>query len=228
MLLVIVIAVLGGTNPAGGFATVTGVVLASLTLQIVSSGFNAIRLSSYEYAIAQGVILIGVMIIDQVTVRRRRKPAPAPHPPPFPQPPSFREIMKKIINNPSDFVDEMIDGIVLAHPDLVRVEGDDKRVLVRADAPLPGKVGIVTGGGSGHLPLFKGYVGSGLCSGVAIGNVFSSPSSQQCFEAAKAVDGGAGVLFLYGNYGGDVFNFDLAADLAELEGIETSTVLGTR
>ncbi|MEU6730141.1 dihydroxyacetone kinase subunit DhaK [Nonomuraea wenchangensis] len=134
--------------------------------------------------------------------------------------------MKKIINKPGDFVDEMIEGIVLAHPDLVKNPGDDRRILVRADAPVTGKVGIVTGGGSGHLPLFKGYVGRGLCSGVAIGNVFSSPSSQQCFEATKAVDGGAGVLYLYGNYGGDVFNFDLAADLAELEDIETRTVLG--
>jgi dihydroxyacetone kinase/dihydroxyacetone kinase-like protein len=134
--------------------------------------------------------------------------------------------MKKIINKPEQFVDEMIEGILLAHPDKVRTPGDDKRILVRADAPLDGKVGIVTGGGSGHLPLFKGYVGRGLCSGVAIGNVFSSPSSQQVFEATKAVNGGAGVLYLYGNYGGDVFNFDLAADLAELEDIPTRTVLG--
>ncbi|MEU6572693.1 dihydroxyacetone kinase subunit DhaK [Streptomyces sp. NPDC046805] len=134
--------------------------------------------------------------------------------------------MKKIINKPEDFVDEMIEGILLAHPDRVKTPGDDRRILVRADAPVTGKVGIVTGGGSGHLPLFKGFVGQGLCSGVAIGNVFSSPSSQQCFEATKAVDGGAGVLYLYGNYGGDVFNFDLAVDLAELEDIKTRTVLG--
>ena len=134
--------------------------------------------------------------------------------------------MKKIINAPENFVDEFVEGILLAHPDLVKTPGDDLRVLVRADAPITGKVGIVTGGGSGHLPLFKGYVGKGLCSGVAIGNVFSSPSSDQVFQATQAVDGGAGVLYLYGNYGGDVFNFDLAADLAELEGIETLTVLG--
>jgi dihydroxyacetone kinase/dihydroxyacetone kinase-like protein len=134
--------------------------------------------------------------------------------------------MKKIINAPENFVDEFVEGILLAHPDLVKTPGEDLRVLVRADAPLAGKVGIVTGGGSGHLPLFKGYVGQGLCSGVAIGNVFSSPSSDQIFQATKAVDGGAGVLYLYGNYGGDVFNFDLAGDLAELEGIETRTVLG--
>jgi dihydroxyacetone kinase-like protein len=135
--------------------------------------------------------------------------------------------MKKIINRPDNFVDEFIEGILLAHPDKLKAAGDDNRVLVRADAPLAGKVGIVTGGGSGHLPLFKGYVGKGLCSGVAIGNVFSSPSSDQAFEATKAVNGGAGVLYLYGNYGGDVLNFDLAADMAELEDIETATVLGT-
>ena len=134
--------------------------------------------------------------------------------------------MKKIINAPEAFVDEFVEGILAAHPDLVKTPGDDLRVLVRADAPRQGHVGIVTGGGSGHLPLFKGYVGMGLCSGVAIGNVFSSPSSEQIFEATKAVDGGAGVLYLYGNYGGDVLNFDLAADLADLEDIATATVVG--
>ncbi len=134
--------------------------------------------------------------------------------------------MKKIINEPKDFVDEFVDGILLAHPALLKAIGQDRRVLVRADAPVSGKVGIVTGGGSGHLPLFKGYVGRGLCDGVAIGNVFSSPSSAQILEATKAVDGGAGVLYLYGNYGGDVFNFDLSIDMAELEGIRTRTVLG--
>ena len=134
--------------------------------------------------------------------------------------------MKKIINEPLRFVDEFLEGILLAHPDLVKTPGDDPRILVRADAPVAGKVGIVTGGGSGHLPLFKGYVGTGLCDGVAIGNVFSSPSSAQVLEATKAVNGGAGVLYLYGNYGGDVFNFDLSVDMAELEGIPTRTVLG--
>lgn len=134
--------------------------------------------------------------------------------------------MKKIINRPEEFVDEFVEGILLAHADMVKTPGDDIRVLVRADAPVAGQVGIVTGGGSGHLPLFKGYVGAGLCSGVAIGNVFSSPSSEQVVEATRAVDGGAGVLYLYGNYGGDVLNFDLAADMADLEDIRTATVLG--
>jgi dihydroxyacetone kinase DhaK subunit len=135
--------------------------------------------------------------------------------------------MKKLINDPDAFVEEMLDGLLLAHPDELRAASDDRRALVRADAPVAGQVGIVTGGGSGHLPVFLGYVGRGLCSGVAVGNVFSSPSAEQVFAATKASDGGAGVLYLYGNYGGDVFNFDLAADLAEAEDIETTTVLVT-
>jgi dihydroxyacetone kinase-like protein len=135
--------------------------------------------------------------------------------------------VKKLINDPERFVDEMLEGLLLAHPDQLRSASEDNRALVRADSPRPGRVGIVTGGGSGHLPTFLGYVGEGLCSGVAVGNVFSSPSSEQVLEATKASDGGAGVLYLYGNYGGDVLNFDLAADMAELENIETRTVLVT-
>jgi dihydroxyacetone kinase-like protein len=135
--------------------------------------------------------------------------------------------VKKLINDPQQFVDEMLEGLLLAHPDQLRAASKDNRALVRADSPKQGRVGIVTGGGSGHLPTFLGYVGEGLCSGVAVGNVFSSPSSEQVLEATKASDGGAGVLYLYGNYGGDVLNFDLAADMAELEDIETRTVLVT-
>lgn len=135
--------------------------------------------------------------------------------------------MKKLINAPQDFVDEMLDGILGAHSELLRAVSDDRRALVRADAPRPGRVGIVTGGGSGHLPLFLGYVGYGLCSGVAVGNVFQSPSAEQILAATRAVHGGEGVLYLYGNYGGDVMNFDMAAELAGLEGIRTRTVLMT-
>jgi dihydroxyacetone kinase len=135
--------------------------------------------------------------------------------------------MKKLLNDAEQFVDEMLDGLLLAHPDLLKAAADDRRALVRADAPLDGKVGIVTGGGSGHLPVFLGYVGRGLCTGVAIGNVFSSPSPEQMLAATRASSGGAGVLYLYGNYGGDVLNFDLAGDLADAEGIETRTVLVT-
>jgi dihydroxyacetone kinase/dihydroxyacetone kinase-like protein len=135
--------------------------------------------------------------------------------------------VKKLINDPEQFVDEMLEGLLLAHPDQLRSASEDSRALVRADSPQQGRVGIVTGGGSGHLPTFLGYVGQGLCSGVAVGNVFSSPSSEQVLDATRASDGGAGVLYLYGNYGGDVLNFDLAADMAELEDIETRTVLVT-
>ncbi|MHB1164121.1 MAG: dihydroxyacetone kinase subunit DhaK [Candidatus Nanopelagicales bacterium] len=133
--------------------------------------------------------------------------------------------MKKIINDPESFVDEVIEGILAAHPDRLRAVSPDNRAVVRADAPIPGQVGIVTGGGSGHLPVFLGYVGEGLCSGVAIGNVFSSPSVPQVLAATRASDGGAGVLYLYGNYGGDVLNFDDAAELAEGEGIAVRTVV---
>jgi dihydroxyacetone kinase-like protein len=135
--------------------------------------------------------------------------------------------MKKIINQPDQFVDEVIDSLFLAHPGWIKAATDDRRALVRADAPKAGHVGIVTGGGSGHMPSFLGSVGEGVCSGVAVGNVFSSPSSEQIFEATKAVSGGAGVLYVYGNYGGDVLNFDLAADLADLEGIDIKTVVLT-
>ncbi|QSN64172.1 dihydroxyacetone kinase subunit DhaK [Caballeronia sp. M1242] len=135
--------------------------------------------------------------------------------------------MKKIINNPETFVDEIIDALLLAHPRWIKAANADKRALVRADAPREGRVGIVTGGGSGHMPGFLGYVGEGLCGGVAVGNVFSSPSSEQILEATKGVNGGAGVLYVYGNYGGDVLNFDLASDLADAEGIEVKTVVLT-
>lgn len=135
--------------------------------------------------------------------------------------------MKKLINDPDAFVDEMLEGLLLAHPDMLKAASEDRRALVRADAPLQGKVGIVTGGGSGHLPVFLGYVGQGLCTGVAVGNVFSSPSAEQMLAATRASSGGCGVLYLYGNYGGDVLNFDLAADLADAEGIPIRTVLVT-
>ena len=133
--------------------------------------------------------------------------------------------MKKIINDPFAFVDEMLDGIIRAHPDQLRLVGPDKRVVVRADAPVKGKVGIATGGGSGHLPVFMGYVGKGLVDGCSIGNVFSSPTVEQMLAATQAIHGGAGVLYLFGNYSGDVMNFGMAAEMAEAEGIKVETVL---
>jgi dihydroxyacetone kinase-like protein len=133
--------------------------------------------------------------------------------------------MRKILNDPERFVDEMLEGIVVAHPEQLRTAGDP-RAIVRADAPIADKVAIATGGGSGHLPLFMGYVGRGLLDGAAIGGVFQSPSSQQMLLVTQAIHAGRGVLYLYGNYGGDVLNFDLAAEQAADEGIEVRTVLG--
>lgn len=135
--------------------------------------------------------------------------------------------MKKIINKPDDFVTETIEGILLAHPAWARSVSDNLQSLVIADAPINGKVAIATGGGSGHLPVFLGYVGKGLCDGVAIGNVFSSPSAGQMLAVTNAINGGAGVLYIYGNYQGDTLNFDMAADMARMEDIEVETVLVT-
>ena len=132
--------------------------------------------------------------------------------------------MKKIINDPQAFADETIEGILLAHPShFKRVPGTD-RGLMRADGPCEDKVAIATGGGSGHIPVFLGYVGPGLLDGVSIGNVFSSPSIEAMVAVTKAIDGGAGVLYLYGNYGGDIMNFDMAAEMCAMEGLEIATV----
>jgi dihydroxyacetone kinase-like protein len=135
--------------------------------------------------------------------------------------------MKTFYNNPEAYVDEMLEGIVSAHPDQLKFVEGEKRVILRTAAPVKDKVSIVTGGGSGHLPVFMGYVGRGLLDGAAIGNVFASPSMNQVLTMTRAVHGGKGVLYLYGNYGGDVMNFDMAAEMAEEEGIRVKTVLVT-
>jgi dihydroxyacetone kinase-like protein len=133
--------------------------------------------------------------------------------------------MKKIINNPDLFVQEMLDGLLKAHPDLLSFAAGDPHCIVRADAPVQGKVALATGGGSGHLPVFLGYVGQGLLDGCAVGDVFASPSSERMLEVVRRIHGGKGVLFIYGNYGGDVMNFDMAAELAAMEDITVHTVL---
>ncbi|ARK30131.1 PTS-dependent dihydroxyacetone kinase, dihydroxyacetone-binding subunit DhaK [Halalkalibacter krulwichiae] len=135
--------------------------------------------------------------------------------------------MKKVINDPERVVDEMLEGLLLAHSDKLKSIRVDNRSLVRIDAPVKDKVGIVTGGGSGHLPLFLGYVGKGMLDGVAVGDIFQSPSSQQMLDVIRAVNTGAGVLALYGNYGGDVMNFDMASDLADMENIRVESVVAT-
>lgn len=135
--------------------------------------------------------------------------------------------MKKILNDAANYVDEMLAGLVAAHPEHYQLYGDTGKVVARATAGKAGKVGIVTGGGSGHLPVFTGYVGHGLLDACAIGDVFSSPSAEQMADAIRFADQGAGVLRLYGNYGGDILNFDMAGDLVDFEDISCSTVLLT-
>lgn len=134
--------------------------------------------------------------------------------------------MKKLINAPANYVDEMLDGLCLAHPDLQRV-GSERRAIARRTPIRQSKVGVVSGGGSGHLPLFTGYVGEGLLDACSIGNVFEGPTINSCQDAIAAANGGAGVLCLFGNYGGDKMNFEMASEFAAIEGIETRTVLGT-
>ena len=134
--------------------------------------------------------------------------------------------MKKFINDPYDVVDEMLEGFLDVHKKYVR-KLETARVVVRTDAPVKGKVGIVSGGGSGHKPAFLGFVGNGILDAVAAGEIFTSPPPLACFEAAKAVDGGKGVLFLLGNYAGDVMNFQLAADMAGAAGIEVAQAIST-
>tara|TARA_B110001454_G_scaffold202894_1_gene210325 strand:- start:1928 stop:2923 length:996 start_codon:yes stop_codon:yes gene_type:complete len=132
--------------------------------------------------------------------------------------------MKKIINNPSDFVEESIDGLIKSHPDVYALAKDNNRVITRANK-ASNKVGIVTGGGSGHLPVFTGYVGKGFLDACAIGSVFASPSVEQMVSAIKNADNGNGVLCIIGNYGGDVMNFEMACEMVEAEGIKTKKVI---
>ena len=132
--------------------------------------------------------------------------------------------MKKILNNPLDYANETVEGLCAAHPRYYKRTGAEGRVIVRPDAPIEGKVGIVTGGGSGHLPVFTGYLGPGLLDACAIGDVFASPGVDLMADAIRAANGGAGVLRLYGNYGGDNMNFDMAGEILEMEDIRTTTV----
>lgn len=132
--------------------------------------------------------------------------------------------MKKFINDPSTVIADALRGVELAHPGIVRVDHAN-RLVVRADAPRPGKVGLVSGGGSGHEPLHSGYVGLGMLDAAACGDVFTSPTPDQVLAATQQVDGGSGVLHIVKNYTGDVLNFEMAAELAGAEGIQVASVL---
>ncbi|MCK4377114.1 MAG: dihydroxyacetone kinase subunit DhaK, partial [Actinomycetia bacterium] len=132
--------------------------------------------------------------------------------------------MKKLINNPEYVVKEQLEGITLAYPDIVKVHFDPN-FIYRTDAPVKGKVAIVSGGGSGHEPMHGGFVGFGMLDAACPGEVFTSPTPDQMLEAAKIVNSGEGVLFIVKNYSGDVMNFDMAADMAREEGIRVLNIL---
>jgi dihydroxyacetone kinase len=131
--------------------------------------------------------------------------------------------VKKLINDPFEVVDEMFTGFVAANDRIVKAVG--KRSIARVQSPIPGKVGIVVGGGSGHLPAFAGYVGKGMADGAAFGNIFASPPSKPIVEATIAVNSGAGVMYTYGNYQGDCINFDKAQDQCRAMGISVESVV---
>src|SRR6186997_285649 len=131
--------------------------------------------------------------------------------------------MKKLINAPDDVVDQALAGMIAAHPGYIRVE--EPNIVVRKDAPKADKVGIISGGGSGHEPLHGGFVGAGMLDAACAGAVFTSPVPDQMLAATKAVDGGAGVVHIVKNYTGDVLNFRMAAELAEDDGIQVESVL---
>ena len=133
--------------------------------------------------------------------------------------------MKKIINDPAQYTDDMLQGIYRAHGDQVGYVNGDLRCYC-TKKKIPGKVAIITGGGTGHLPLFLGYVGENLLDGCAVGSVFQSPSAEQIYEISKAVEAGAGVLYLYGNYTGDIMNFDMAAGMCDMDDIKTASIVG--
>ncbi|GBD79960.1 hypothetical protein TEHD86_1213 [Tetragenococcus halophilus subsp. halophilus] len=135
--------------------------------------------------------------------------------------------MKRIINDGYDVVEEMLEGYELAHKDTVHLLDNDKRVLVKNKLSDTPKVGVIVGGGTGHEPLFLGYVGEGFADASVMGNVNTSPSPEPCYNSVKAVDQGKGCIFLYGNYQGDVLNFDMAAEMAADDDIRVETVIST-
>src|SRR6266566_4412054 len=132
--------------------------------------------------------------------------------------------MRKFLNEPERVVKDSLAGLAAAHADLIRYDVENQ-VIVRRDAPVQGKVALVSGGGSGHEPMHGGFVGVGMLDGACPGEVFTSPTPDQMYECAKAVDSGAGVLLIVKNYTGDVLNFESAVELAHGDGIKVQTIL---
>jgi len=151
-----------------------------------------------------------------------RRPAATP-PPPL----NLRSYVKKLINTPKDAVDEALEGVVMAHEKLIVSVAGSTRAIRAINTPQPGKVAVVIGGGAGHEPAFWGYVGAGLADAAVVGNTFASPPPDPIIAATRAVQGDAGVLYIYGNFSGDVMNFDMAAEIMEAEGVKVRSIITT-
>ncbi len=199
---------------AGGFDKVPAILAA------LRGGYVNVLIT--DAATGRGILNAdGVTDIDQRSSQRLRPESQTP------LPSAARMRVKKFLNDPDKIVEEMLDGVVRAHRKYLSPIDKSNRALIARDGPRPGKVGLVIGGGSGHEPGFLGYVGKGLADAVAVGNIFSSPPPIPILHCAKAASGGEGVLFVYGNYAGDVMNFEMAAEMAETAGIPIRTVLTT-
>lgn len=199
---------------AGGFDKVPAILAA------LRGGYVTVLIT--DAATGRGILNAdGVTEIDQKLSQRPKIESPAA------LPSSYRTHIKKFLNDPDDVVEEMLDGVVKAHAAYIRPVDSARRALVARTGPRPGKVGLVIGGGTGHEPMFLGYVGKGLADAVAVGNIFSSPPPGPILECTKAASGGEGVLFVYGNYAGDVMNFEMAAEMAAEDKIEVRTVVTT-
>jgi phosphoenolpyruvate---glycerone phosphotransferase subunit DhaK len=200
---------------AGGFDKVPAILAA------LRGGYVSVLIT--DAATGRGILNAdGVTEIDQKLSQRPRTESEIAA-----QPNNFRTHIKKFLNDPDDVVEEMLDGVVKAHATYLRPLDPSNRALVARYGPREGKVGLVVGGGTGHEPAFLGYVGKGLADAVAVGNIFSSPPPGPILQCAKAASGGNGVLFVYGNYAGDVMNFEMAAEMAAEHDIEVRTVVTT-
>lgn len=201
---------------AGGFDKVPAILAA------LRGGYVNVLIT--DAATGRGILNAdGVTVIDQMLAQRPRSESPSSQGTET----RTRNRVKKFLNDPDHVVEEMLEGVVRAHQKHLMPAGKSNRALIAREGPRPGKVGLVIGGGSGHEPCFLGYVGKGLADAVAVGNVFSSPPPMPILHCARAASGDAGVLFVYGNYAGDVMNFEMAAEMAEAEGIAVRTVLTT-
>ncbi|GGG85146.1 dihydroxyacetone kinase [Salipiger pallidus] len=176
---------------------------------------------------AEGILRADGAEVQRQSLSRRPPSSPTPEPAPAvgtPAPPPF---VKKLLNDPRAAVDEAMEGLLRAHPGhIARIDGSFR--AIRRATPAPeGKVGLVIGGGAGHEPLFLGYVGPGLADAVAVGNIFAAPPPDRILACCRAASSGAGVLHVFGNYSGDVMNFEMAGELASAMGIEVRTVVTT-